>query len=334
MCLLTKKKVVCLSVLFVALFVVAVCSQVALAKKVQTAGNCLSMPVIFADGATKVLRGVYGSPVFLGAFDDPDGIPGSGDELYLQQDEQNMWQAASLTLTPGVDPVLNVDLIDWGDNLEAVDWSDRSKVRVEVVLWQNISAAPMDGFEMFWISGEGQTEMWGTNTVVYDSNAATVYSGCARMTIQKLTKDFQDPTLSLTWDAAAGEWIGDANPATFNGGVWEGGDGPGYYSAEINVSGKCIYGYNWDVRKTGEGPGSYRLTFSLDANNGPTLNTFFVEGITEIMLPAEEEATTEEEEPPTGGGVAAIDYANNLTYIDVHIVEKSGGGGGGGKPNF
>jgi len=327
MCFLTKKKFVCLSILFVALFAVVLCPQLALAKKVETAGNCLSMPVIWSDGVTKVLRGVYGSPVFLGASD----IDENGVEWFLQQDELNIWQAES---ADGSAAPVSVTWIDWGDNLEAVDWSERSKVRVEMVLWQNITAAPMNGFDMGWISGEGITEMWGTNTVVYPSVDATVYSGCARLTIQKLTKAHTDPTLSLTWNAAAGEWVGDATPAQFNGGVWEGADGPGYYSAEINVSGKCIYGYNWDVRQGGEGAGSYRLTFSLEDDSEHTeiaLNTFFTDGITTIMLPVVEPEEAVIMAEPVEGGVAAIDFANNLTYIDINITAKSGGGGGGGR---
>jgi hypothetical protein len=328
MFLLRRKKLVCLSILFVALFSVILCSQTVLAKGKpdQAAGNCLSMPVIWSDGVTKVLREPPdGIPIFLGEYDTDE----FGVNWYLQKDALNIWQAETLD---GTAAPVSVTWIDWGDNLEAVDWSERSKVRVEVVLWEDITAAPMNGFEMGWISGQGTDEVWGCNTVVYPSVDATVYSGCARLTIQKLTKDYLDPTLSLSWDAAAGQWLGDANPAQFNGGVWEAADGPGYYSAEINVSGKCMYGYNWNVRDGGEGAGSYRLTFSLEPNTEHvTLNTFFTEGITTIMLPEPEEPEepTIEAEEPTQGGVAAIDFTNNLTYIDIHITAKTGGGGGG-----
>ena len=328
MCLLRKKKVVCLSIVFVALFAVVFCPNLALAKKVQTAGNCLSMPVIWSDGVTKVLRGVYGTPVFLGESTMVGEV-----ECWLQQDDLNMWQAESVD---GSAAPVDVTWIDWGDNLEAVDWSERSKVRVELVMWQNITAAPMLGFEMAWISGEGKTEMWGTSTVEYASVDATVYSGCANLTIQKLTKNHLDPEDPpvLTWNPATNEWDGDALEAQFNGGVWDGGDGPAYYSAEINVSGKCIYGYNWDVRRGGDGAGSYRLTYSLEDDSqhtGVVLNAFFIDGITTIMLPDPEEPEAVIEAEPTQGGVAAIDFANNLTYIDLNIVAKSGGGKGGGK---
>ena len=131
------------------------------------------------------------------------------------------------------------------------------------------------------------------------------------------------------------------NPAIFNGAVYEGGDGPGYYSAEINVKGRIIYGYTWNVRNLNEGPGYYRLTFSFDdqLTGAPTgLNTFFRDGLTQIALPLEEETetiTTLEESDeggssPDGGGNAVLDFVNNLSYIDVRILERESGGIGGG----
>ena len=46
----------------------------------------------------------------------------------------------------------------------------------------------------------------------------------------------------------------------FNKAVYEALDGPGFYSAEINVKGKVIYGYTWKVRTLNQGTGYYRLT--------------------------------------------------------------------------
>lgn len=120
----------------------------------------------------------------------------------------------------------------------------------------------------------------------------------------------------------------------FNKAVWEASDGPGYYNAEINIKGKLIYGYTWDVKKTNNGAGTYRITFSFDAM-GPatTLNTFF-DGNTQILLPEEiVEGIVIAAEDESKGGTAYIDTANNLTYIDVVILPgKSGGSkGGGGK---
>jgi len=295
----------------------------------ETAGNNLSFPVIWSDGVAKALRGEFGLPVFDGeSHEDEDGT------WYLQQDELNAWQAGSFDAAMAGVPI-SVDMIDWGDNLEAKDWTTNSVVRVETVLYQDISASPMLGFTMKHLWGEGVDEMWGTNEVTYASPEATVYSGCARLTIQKLTGEPDER--DLEWDADDGQWYGDAEAPDFIGGVWEGGDGPGYYSAEINIPGKVIYGYNWRVKKLHpeDTAGDYRLTFSLSEECG-TLNTVF-DGETVVLVSEEEDIAAEAEEGDeggdTGGGVGMVDVTNQLTYIDVHIVQAtgSGGGGGGGK---
>jgi len=352
----------------------------------EAAGNNLSFPVIWSDGVTKELPGVYGEVNMDGAMwywwgtdadgnpescladpDDTDycddGVVGSiggpapcNDRSYpcmavfQQQDSNSNWQAESAdwSATP-----VKVHWIDWGDNLESVDWYTRSKVRTEVVLIQDLTN-PMTEYVMKHLSGWGIDELWGLATVglswdpdppvyhtgadVRDGYEATVYSHCARLTIQKLTKPRDDETLSLTWNPAIGEWDGDVtddgvDPALFNKGVWEGGDGPGYYSAEINVKGKVIYGYTWDVKnlndKTGgTAAGDYRITFSLDAaGHCPVICNTFFDTNTTILEPVEEEAAVEavEEEPTGGGAVGVIDVINNLTYIDVRILERSGG---------
>lgn len=293
----------------------------------EAAGNNLSFPVIWSDGYAKALRGTFGAPMFTGEyFTDELGV-----NWYLQQDLLNAWQAESFELTPGVDPMLAVHYIDWGDNLEAKDWTTNSVVRVETVLYQDV--AGMEAFTMQQLWGQGVDEMWGTNTAIYDSTQATVYSHCARMTIQKLTVPRETPP-AVSWNPATGQWDGQAETPDFIGGVWEAGDGPGYYSAEINIPGKVIYGYNWRVKKLhpANTAGDYRLTFSLSQDCG-MLNTLF-DGDTEVLVSEEEEVTTESEDGDeggdTGGGVGMVDPANNLTYIDVRIVEATGSGGGGG----
>jgi len=351
----------------------------------EAAGNNLSFPVIWAEGVTKVLRGTYGEVNLDGTMwywwgTDADGNPEScladvddtsfcddaasgtvgpapcedrGDPdcmvVFAQQDSNNDWQAGSADWSAA--PV-NIHWIDWGDNLESVDWYTRSKVRTEVVLFQDL-VEPMAEYGMRHLYGLGINEMWGLatdgvtwdpipddeidETVYYtaaellDGYQATVYSDCARLTIQKLTKARDDVTLTTTWNAIDGYWEGDVNGPIFNSPVWEGGDGPGYYSAEINVKGRIIYGYTWDVKKLNDGgAGDYRITFSFDSLNCPaTLNAFF-DANTQILVPVEEEtvAAKASEEEPGGGAVGVIDPVNNLSYIDVRILAKTGGGGG------
>lgn len=302
-----------------------------------TPGNNLSLPVIWSDGVTKALRGTFGAPVF-----DGESFTDELYTWYLQQDAYNEWQAQSADWSGT--PVY-VNWIDWGDNLEAKDWYSTSVVRVETVLYQDLDTA-MTGFTMSHLWGEGTSEMWGTNTGTYDSFQATVYSGCARLTIQKLSKDPADPEFYVSWDPYTGEWVGDVGSALLNSAVWEAVEGstsPLYYSAEVNIPGKVIYGYNWNLRKTGDGAGVYRLTFSLDGIEGHCpvpLNTYF-DANTQIMPSIELTTlawppkgpqigpTVAEADP--GGGVAVIDVDNNLTYIDVTILARSGKGGTSGK---
>jgi len=331
----------------------------------ETAGNNLSYPVIWAEGVTKVLRGDPGEYTLNGTWwywwgtdpatelplscaPDPDGstycddgmvgtvgtLPGDGWlKVYLQQDTLNAWQADSFDAAAA--PVV-VDWVDWGDNLESSDWTLRSQVRTEVVLIQDL-AEPMLQFGMRHLYGWGVDEMWGLATTagIPESLAgvqATVYSHCARLTLQKLvTDDPADPDLAcLDWAGGEAGWVDDAcaeteiAPPMWTGAVYAGADGPGYYSAEINVKGKIIYGYTWNVRKMNEGAGLYRITFNFDETCGPvTLNTSFEDGTTEILVPLEEEVTAAAEEGgATGGGTAYLDFGHNLTYIDVRILPK------------
>lgn len=239
--------------------------------------NNLSFPVIWSDGVTKPLRGDPNEPVLQGQFMTMHGF-----NWFYQQDENNLWQADSEV----ADVPVEVNWIDWGDNLEAKPWYASSVVRTEVVLYKDLTE-PMNAFEMLHLFDQGPDEMWGSNGVQYNSYQATVYSGCARLTIQKLTAD---PNLAIcTWDPANGKWTGDITEPFYNSAVWEtqeGSQSPEVYKSELNIPGKVIYGYNWNIQKTGDGTGYYRLTFSFDGEQSECpveLNTFFVEGETNIL---------------------------------------------------
>jgi len=280
----------------------------------------------------------------------PAGDPQADNPLplakaYLQKDTNNVWQAESADWSAV--PV-NVHWIDWGDNLESVDWYTKSQVRTEVVLFQDLTT-PMLEYQMRHTSGWGIDEVHGlaatlaNEPLLGEGNQATVYSHCARLTIQKLLVDRANTDLDyLVWVPSEGwtepEFYPDSevpfdmeliNSHIFNGSVHEGGDGPGYYSAEINVKGRIIYGYTWNVRKLNEGAGDYRITFSFDEICGTaSINTFFVDGITQILVPLETEEVSIEAEPVDEGGATAVLRTDlNLTYIDVRILERGGGGG-------
>jgi hypothetical protein len=322
---------------------------------VESVGNNLSFPVIWAEGYPMTLRTppvgtsvvlngawwyVWGvdpidpnAPIYSCAPNPADqskcldgSTPGDGVstvyKAWLQKDAGNIWQAYN---APAAGPVL-VEFVDWGDNLESSDWYLTSKVRTEVVLYENMPE-PVLQYPMRHVSGWGVDEVHGLQTDLNGNVAtieglgtqATVYTRCARFTIQKLAEN----PATLTWDPTNHKWVGDVNAPIFNKAVFEAGDGPGYYNAEVNVKGKIIYGYTWDLRKLNDGAGVYRLTFSFDASaDGNDLNTFLTNA--QILLPVVvPEVVAEAEE---GGGVAVIDAANNLTYIDVKVTARGGGG--------
>lgn len=270
----------------------------------ETAGNNLGVPVIWPEGVAVALQGTMLAPNLAGASVNVDG-----KDWYIQKDPNNLWQAENVALTPGVDPPLYVSTIDWGDNLESSAVSSAGVVRVETSLYRTLET-PMQGYTMQWLSGEGTTEVWGTDGTLYSATEAMVYSPAARLTIQKFT---QPPsTAVVTWNAAEGKWDGDLEAPCFNGVSWETVDGPEGFAAEINVAGKIVYGYNWKFKHSQPEPGTWRVTFSLDGTNYPgTLNTFF-DANTVLLASAEGEEET-------GGSSAVIVPANNLTYIDVSI---------------
>lgn len=352
----------------------------------ETAGNNLSFPVIWTEGVAKILPGDPATTRLEGTWwywwgidanDDPlscapdpvdtslcntGGEPGFGAiRAYLQKDPKNLWQAGSAD-GRSAKPVI-VDWIDWGDNLESVDWYTTSQVRVEVVLFKDLPA-PMKEYGMRHVSGWGIDEVHGVaatldpgngqpvaEVVPYDASTskATLYSNCARLTIQKLlfAREETEKLAELVWNPLQG-WTGLdlVNPPIFNDAVYTINDGPGYFNAETNVKGRVIYGYTWNVRKLndkivnqGLADGDYRITFSLDGSCGE-LNTDFVEPVegvnpgTRIVVPLETEeviVTAEGGETVSNGAVAKLDYENNLTYIDVRIHNRSGGGGGSRK---
>jgi hypothetical protein len=147
-----------------------------------------------------------------------DGVPGSVDvnlvpgnpvadnplplvKAYLQKDPDNTWQADSVDWS---DAEVTVHWIDWSDSLESVDWYTRSQVRLEVVLFEDLDPlSPMTEYEMRHVSGWGVDEVHGLaasldlEPVAEEGSGtqATVYSPCARLTVQKLLIPREDVSL-------------------------------------------------------------------------------------------------------------------------------------------
>jgi hypothetical protein len=236
----------------------------------ETAGNNLSYPVVFAEGVG--LKGlaasdIDGHPIFantgLRPTDaDPEalaelmtaGIPFfySGNVAdygdYFMQQGENVWQAEWLD---GVTGGVREAMVDWGDNLTHQTWSVQSVIRIEHTLYDQSS--PLSGFDMTYLFGEGPSEMQGTTgTAAY--NAPTVYSVTPRLIIQKLDGEGGTPVQTI-FDGKLADGFGQ--------------DGPGFYSAEVNVGGKVVYGYNLMMRQVKMEPsvpkdGWWRITFQLE----------------------------------------------------------------------
>ena len=209
---MNKMNIMCL--LLAGMFVASLCCSQQVFAEDEEGGNNLSLPVIWSDNVEKVLRGTPGDPNSDGDYwmvwyemaadgnevemtchpaegDCSDPLPVGAVEVYVQRDPLNDWQAQSLLLDPADPETLPVDVtyVDWGDNLEAKDWYYKSIIRTETILHKDISADPMLGYEMIRLEGLGIGEVWGTTLNIYDSNDATVYTGCARLTIQGLSVD-------------------------------------------------------------------------------------------------------------------------------------------------
>lgn len=287
----------------------------------ETATNNLSFPVIWAGGDQLVIPGIYEKPELSKSVPYHDPETETTIQVYPQGDPENTWQAQNeASLMP-----VEVDEIDWGDNLEAKSLTLGKPVRVETTLLKNLGLGEeMKGFKMVSLEGEKREEVFATTGEEYESEQATIYSACARLTIQRLLISREDPYLYLLkWDAATGEWTGEEliSPAVFNGGAWAGGEGTGY-SAEVNGSGKAIYGYNWLT--SGLQAGDYRITFSFDQSCASTLIT----EATKVAFSEEETAVTAAAEESgsggvSGGGVPQIDASNNLSYVDVQLGTPS-----------
>jgi hypothetical protein len=222
-------------------------------------GNCLSTPVIFAEGhgltGTNVslstgLRGMAGVESFISPYDNVTFI--DGYPVY-QNPSVNEWQADwadGSSWSNGV-PVE----LDWSDNLTRQTWTDRSKVRVEVVLTTPLdpNVMPLRGYNMYSLGGTQLNEVMVTNTTRFTATSATVYSNVARLKIEKLDVPGGVP-VNIIYDSPCYEGYFIDGPSNA-------------YSAEVNMGGKCIYGFNWDIAASSltNKTGWYRLTFSLDA---------------------------------------------------------------------
>lgn len=308
-----------------------VIAPVASAAEEESTGNNLAAPVLWSEsGYVLPLRGAMQAPTVDGLLRDcSEETSNATEKAAVQKDLGNTWQADNR-----VAPGNAVTSLDWGDNIEVKDWKVGNPVRIETALYADLGEETMTGYLMCHVEGRGQGEVWGAQVqtgkggpsgelggaetraadaslIEYETNEAMVYTAGARLTIQRV-----DQGATPTWDANQRRWIGNgvADPV-FNGAVHEKTtDGPGSYGAEINVSGKVIFGFNWQT--DGLFNGEYRITFSLDGPIGtfPGTGTSLANATIRSSLPE----------------VAGDDLSIRSSLMAGHGSGGGGHGGGGG----
>lgn len=221
--------------------------------------------------------------------------PYGGTPGVFWQKTSNTWQAQWDARSSGVTPVI----LDWGDNLKRGEFPVNAVIRVEHVLVAN-DGTMLQGFPMdISVNPSSPSEQQGiladgaqTATVAL---TPTVFSDRARLRLQKLNAKGGTPVFTY-FDKAVFEGFGV--------------DGPGKYAAEINVGGRLVFGYVWQLSKVSMPTGIakdgwWRITYMLDAGAGVTFTAL-------------------------GGGDDVIATLQpTISTAEVYIGAKRGGG----KPN-
>ena len=276
------------------------------------AGNNLSYPVVFAEGI-----GITGTPLATGTGLRPLAAEGiTADTLpfwyggnvadydaYFMQQGPNVWQAQWTAGTPGA-PVRAQ--VAFGDNLIGHSWNTHSQIRIEVTLY-DYTGPQLTGFNMTSLYGSESTEMQGTDGTT-GLFTPTIYAVTPRLVIQKLDNTTLEPIFT-----AVDQSITEAAA---------GGESKSKFGAEVNVSGKIVFGYNLTVRDLVvpadmEKFGWWRITFKLDSSavvGGVTVNRNVL--LEAIAAGSESEAPLY---PPH------VDPATNTAWVDVNIVSAKGG---------
>ncbi|MDE3164622.1 MAG: hypothetical protein KGN36_02365 [Acidobacteriota bacterium] len=263
------------------------------------------------------------------------------DRIYWQKVAANDWWAQSSGPLSPVD----THYVDWSDGLESVTWKTSSIIRVETTPFTQFMGPSLEGYEMWHVFGQGTNEQWGVRATdadtplpfVYQSPYGIIHTPAARLNIAKLNTSLACPV--------GGPPAGSGVTLNWTGSSWS---GPGLalqlrdipYVAELNVGGKYVYGYNWQLRRDTIEPvskaGWWRLTFYTTDNSATFLST------TQVFPPPATAAPPPFALPrPIAMGVLpaadtgalyqpAVDTAYNLTYLDICVTEGTGSGGGGG----
>jgi hypothetical protein len=251
--------------------------------------------------------------------------------MFWQKTATNDWTADALAVgtLSGPQPASHVD---WSDSLESQIWWDTAAIRVETTPYATLSEK-LTGVTMWHVFGQGQTELWGAKATLtdpaadfeYESDYAILHSNAVRLNIAKLGGPVTDCTTSV--NPGGGTWMIDPNnPSRYywNTSVLTLYDAP--YTAELNIGGRYVYGYNWQLRRDVVPPtigktGWWRLTFYTATPASPTPIISFPAGAATVTSAPLVTPPTEVTFTP----VVSADPA--LSYIDICVRGSKGGGG-------
>jgi uncharacterized protein YjdB len=213
-------------------------------------GNNLSWPAVFAEGIGLAGLAVAEDTGVRPAADEGiavDALPffweGNAKDFgpYYAQQGANTWRAEYLDGTG--QPPYDAQIY-WGDNMTVRTWSASRPIRVEQTLYAE--GLSLVGFNMFYLSGQGPTELQGTDGTTA-SFTPTIYTSDATLRVERITDKGGDPVAPVLEQPT---------------------------SSEVNVAGRIIYGHllrlsAWSPPEGVSRWGWYRITFEL----GPVANT-------------------------------------------------------------
>jgi len=270
----------------------------------ETQGNNLSFPALLVDGFTvtpiteTLFTYAYEGPYTGLTQEEIDWLLANGP-WYAQKVEGNVWQA-EFQNTGNVD----VYFVDWGDAMESVDPKIGRPYRLELALYAQL-ITPMTAYKMAELAFPSSSqETQGTNTTTYDSYYSTIATPKGKLVVQK----YEGDATFLTWNST--QWEGDGiNVTTYPPETVS-------FAQELNVGGKYIFGASnkgWKPNELAE----FRITFYFES--GSTVSLFNAQAgdynAGEPIIPKIGENNT-----------AVVDPINNITYMDVTVVQSGGGG--------
>lgn len=272
----------------------------------ETQGNNLSFPALLADGfavtpITQTLFSVIYEGPYTGLTQEQYDYVITNAPWYAQKVEGNVWQAEYQSVTAA-----DVYFVDWGDAMESVDPKINRPYRLELALYADISLAPMTAYKMAELAfPSSPQETQGTNTTTYESDYSTIATPFGRLVVQK----YEGDVAYLSWNGT--QWVGDGvNVTAFPPEAVS-------FAQELNVGGKYIFGAStggWKPTELAE----FRITFYFDAGTTVSLTGAqpgdYNAGVP--IIPKVGERNT-----------AVVDATNNITYMDVTVVQSGGGGG-------